>query len=63
MTLPSRHWNRDPDAALEPFARDMERQMNTGESVHGVDRAALRSVYRFLVIDNHDPGDEDWSER
>lgn len=49
--------------AFEHSARLVEAKMNTGHRVWAIDREAMRRLHRLLVLDNHDPGDEDRSER
>jgi len=48
------------------IADDLERHMNTGSRVYVVDRVAMLAAYRAVharLFGNHDPGDEDRSER
>lgn len=63
--LPNRRWNSDRAAAIEETAQQMERDIATGgdcgHRVYAIDRASLERVYKFIVIDNHDHGDEDVS--
>lgn len=49
--------------AFEHSARLVEVKMNTGHRIWAIDREAMRRLHRLLVLDNHDPGDEDRSER
>lgn len=49
--------------AFEQSARITEAVLNTGHRVWTIDRESMRRLHRLLVLDNHDPGDEDRSER
>lgn len=55
------------DRWANTLADDIERYMNTGHRVYAVDRTAFKSAYRTAhsqtIAANHDPGDEDRSER
>lgn len=55
------------DRWSDALADDIERHMNTGHRVYAVDRDAFRAAYRAAhtrtLTANHDPGDEDRSER
>lgn len=43
----------------EGARREYERQLNLGPRFYFVDPESWRKVWRMLLVDNHDPGDED----